>query len=61
MTNNNLKKIYNTVDMTNIIHLKAKWISFAFLKGLCRQRSPEYDSNAQFHVKYFPPIENYVA
>ncbi len=43
--------------MTNISLYKAMWILFAFLKGLCRQRSPEHESNAQFHVKYFPPIE----
>ncbi len=50
------KLTITNVDMTNNIHLNT-WIFFAFLKVLCRQRSPEHESNAQFHVNHFPPME----
>ncbi len=51
MTNNNTKINNTNVDMTNSI-FTLKLHGYCFLKGL---RSPEHESNAQFHVKYFPP------
>ncbi len=49
---NDYKKNYNTnVDITNSI-FTLKLHGYYILKGL---RSPEHESNARFHVKYFPP------
>ncbi len=55
MTNNN-KIINNTnVDMTNIIF---KMDIIRFSKRTLQADEPKHESNALFHVKYFPPIEN---
>ncbi len=53
---NNKTIFYNTnVDMTNIIFsLKLSGHYLSFLKNFAG-RSPEHESNEQFHVKYFPP------